>query len=62
MEFKLNESQIERLKKWKESIKAEHGEYGHYKYAFSPNGIGMEVMVYSEVAQKFLDLSEPDKW
>lgn len=62
MEFKLNEDQIKRLNEWKESIKEAYGKYGLYKYSFCPNGIGMEVKVWSCLAREWFDLSDVDKW
>jgi hypothetical protein len=62
MEFKLDEGQVKKLRKWQKSIKKKYGSYGGYSYKFSPNGIGIGIEVYSELAKKFLELSEVDKW
>ena len=62
MKFDLSEEQITKLEEWKKAIKIVHGEYGLFTYSFSPNGIGMEVEVYSHAAKATLDLTELDKW
>jgi hypothetical protein len=62
MKFELSEEQITKLEEWKKAIKIVHGEYGLFTYSFSPNGIGVEVEVYSDVANTTLDLTELDKW
>lgn len=61
-EFKLDDSQIERLKKFQESIKEKYGQYGLYDYIFTPYGIGDGVKVKSYLSKEILDLSDVDKW
>ena len=62
MKFELSEEQITKLEEWKKAIKIVHGEYGLFTYSFRPNSIGVEVEVYSDVANATLDLTELDKW
>lgn len=62
MTFKLEPSQVEKLKEWQGHIKAIYGEYGDYEYRFSSNGIGDIVIVYSELADVTLDLTDIDTW
>lgn len=62
MKFELDESQIQRLEKWKLSIKEKYGVYGIYEYKFTPTGIGCAVEIYSVLSQETLDLSDYDKW
>ena len=60
--FSLSESQQNKLDEWKGHIKAVFGEYGDYEFIFKPNGIGMSVSVYSELADRELDLTEIENW
>ena len=62
MKFELYDDQLVKLKEWQEAIKVVFGEYGRFTYKFTPNGIGVEVEVYSELADVSLDLTEIDKW
>jgi len=62
MEFKIENSQIEKLNIWKEKIKDLFGEYGLFDYTFTPNGIGVSVTVYSHIAKISIDLTEVEKW
>jgi hypothetical protein len=62
MKFDLSEEQITKLEEWKKAIKVIYGEYGLFTYSFTPNGIGTEVEVYSNLAKTSLDLTEIDKW
>jgi hypothetical protein len=62
MKFDLCDDQIKKLDEWKSAIKVVFGEYGRFTYKFTPNGIGVEVEVYSELADISLDLTEIDKW
>ena len=60
--FSLSESQQNKLDEWKGHIKAVFGEYGDYDFIFKPNGIGMSVSVYSELADREFDLTEIENW
>lgn len=62
MEFKLNNSQLTKLKEWQEKIKELFGEYGHFSYSFTPNGIGTTVKVLSHLTKTELDLTEIENW
>ncbi len=62
MKFELDDSQLARLKKWQDAIKKKYGEYGLYDFIFTPNGIGVAVIIYSKTAKKSLDLSDVEKW
>lgn len=56
--YELNESQVERLKKWQEKIKKKHGKYGHYTFSFTPYGMCTGVEVRSHLTNKTKDLTE----
>jgi hypothetical protein len=58
MKFELDDSQIERLEEWQKTIKERYGEFGGYKYSFTPTGIGDIVEVYSDLDNTTLDLSD----
>lgn len=60
--FVLTETQQAKLDEWKNHIKAVFGEYGNYEYIFKPNGIGVTVSVFSELADRELDLTEVENW
>lgn len=62
MEFKLDEEQKHKLKKWQNRIKAVFGEYGSYDYIFTPNGIGDSVKVRSHLTKTEIDLTDVSKW
>jgi len=62
MNFKLEDSQIKKLNKWKEEIKSRYGKYGGYTYSFTPTGVGYIVTVKSDLTKAKLDLSEVEKW
>ncbi len=62
MKFELDEEELTKLKEWQDAIKKVFGEYGRYTYSFTPNGIGVEIEVYSDLAKTTLDLTNVDKW
>lgn len=62
MKFDLSEEQITKLEEWKRAIKVVYGEYGLFTYSFTPNGIGVEVEVYSDFAKTSLDITEIENW
>ena len=62
IKFELNEKDDAILKEWQEAIKKVFGEYGSYEYRFRPNGIGVSIVVYSDLAKKELDLTDVDSW
>lgn len=62
MGFHIGMSQHKKLKEWQEAIKQVFGEYGFYKYIFTPDGIGCGVEVYSELAKRTLDLTEVENY
>jgi hypothetical protein len=62
MKFDLSEEQITKLEEWKRAIKVVYGEYGLFTYSFTPNGIGVEVEVYSDLAKTSLDITEIENW
>lgn len=61
--FKICGEELEKLRKWQENIKGVYGQYGNFEYRFGyGSGIGIEVKVYSELANVELDLTNIDKW
>ncbi len=62
MKFDITPSQEEKLKVWKEAIKTIYGTYGQFDYTFTPNGVGIEIKVFSHSANAWLDLTESDSW
>lgn len=60
--FTLDENQVKKLEEWQSHIKAIYGSYGNYEYTFSSGGIGQNVVVYSELADTELDLTDVDSW
>ena len=61
-EFWMDEEQDKKLSAWQEKIKDLFGEYGLYTYSFIPNGIGVEVKVFSHLTKTVLDLTDESKW
>jgi hypothetical protein len=61
-EFWLDEKQNQKLVEWQEKIKDLFGEYGSYTFSFGPNGIGVEVKVFSHLTETSLDLTDMDSW
>jgi hypothetical protein len=62
MKFELNEWQIGKFNEWKTHIKGVFGEYGHFTFSFTSNGIGYGVVVYSHLAKTELDLTDVDSF
>lgn len=62
MKFELNKKEVDKLKEWKEAIKVIYGEYGKFTYSFTPTGIANHIEVYSELANKSIDLTDVDSW
>lgn len=62
MNFELQKDEIDKLDDWKKAIKKIHGEYGLYEYRFTPNGIGIEIAVYSHLSKTTIDLTDVNKW
>jgi len=64
LSFELSDTQMEKLDKWKNSIREIYGEYGQYTYMFIPNGIGEGVFVESSLIgpEYRLDLTEIENW
>ena len=62
LSFELLDVEQKRLEEWKEKIKDLYGEYGRYKYTFSPSGIGNGIEVYSELAKLSINITDVDSW
>lgn len=62
MNFALTKEEVIRLESWKKAIKEIYGEYGDFQYRFRPNGIGVEVTVWSYRANTEIDLTDVSKW
>ena len=66
MEFKLDESQVERYEAWRKKIEKKNPKYfgaagGGYSFIFIPTGLGDIVKVRRDDGEE-LDLSDIDKW
>ncbi len=62
MIFKLSPTQQKKLDKWKAKIRKEYGEWGSYRYEFTPTGIGDVIKVKSSLTGEKINLTEYDKW
>jgi adenosyl cobinamide kinase/adenosyl cobinamide phosphate guanylyltransferase len=60
--FELTKKQEEGIKEWQEAIKKTFGEYGSFDFIFSPNEIGMGLVVYSNLAKVEKDFTDFDSW
>ena len=62
MKFDITPTQEDKLKVFKEAVKTIYGSYGQYDYTFTPNGIGIEIKVFSHLANAWFDLTETELW
>ena len=62
MKIDITPSQEEKLKVFKEAVKTIYGSYGQYDYTFSPNGVGIQIKVFSHLANAWFDLTETELW
>ena len=62
MKFDITPTQEDKLKVFKEAVKTIYGSYGQYDYTFTPNGIAIEIKVFSHLANDWFDLTETDLW
>jgi hypothetical protein len=62
IEIQLNDNQQKKFEEWKEHIKAIYGEYGLFTWRYTPNGIGMELSVFSHLTKTNLELTDIDTW
>lgn len=60
--FELTERQQREIQEWMDAINKVFGEYGLYDYSFSPNGIGIGLIVYSHTAKLEKDFSHVEDW
>jgi hypothetical protein len=62
MEFKLNDKELKKLKKWQNAIKKKFGECGNFVYSFTPTGIGDSISVYSKLLDESIDITDYGSW
>ncbi|WP_026462598.1 hypothetical protein [Adhaeribacter aquaticus] len=62
MTFNINEAQAKKLKEWQNALKLIYGEVGILVYKFTPNGIHVNVEVYSENARASIDITDSDNF
>jgi hypothetical protein len=62
MVFEMSETQKEKLTEWQEAIGKVYGKKGNFEFTFKPNGIGYSVVVYSDLADFEIDLTEIENW
>jgi hypothetical protein len=62
IEIELSNKQQKQYDKWKGHIKALYGEYGLFTWKYTPNGIGMELSVFSHLTKTELELTDVDSW
>lgn len=60
--FEISQKQATEIQEWMDAIKKVFGEYGSYDYTFSPNGIGVGLIVYSHAAKVEKDFSNVEDW
>ena len=57
--FTISKDQVKKLEEWQGHIKAIYGEYGDYDYVFnSGGGIGVDITVFSSLANTTLNLTD----
>jgi hypothetical protein len=62
MKFDITPTQEEKLKVFQEAVKTIYGSYGQYDYTFTPSGMGIQIKVFSHLANTWLDLTETELW
>ena len=62
IEIELDDNQQKKFEEWMGHIKAIYGEYGLFTWKYTPNGIGMELSVFSHLTKTTLDLTDIDTW
>lgn len=62
MKFDITPQQEEKLQVFQDAVKTIHGSYGFYDYTFTPNGVGIQIKVFSHLANAWLDLTETELW
>ena len=62
MKFEMSETQRVKLEEWQEAITKVYGMTGDFQYIFNPLGTGYSLVVYSELANFQLDLTEPENF
>lgn len=60
MKFEMSETQRVKLEEWQDAITKVYGMPGDFQYIFKPLGTGHSLVVYSELANFQLDLTEPE--
>lgn len=60
--IELNEKQQEKFDNWINHIKALYGQVGLLTWKCTPTGIGMELSVFSDLANVELELTDIDSW
>lgn len=58
----MSETQKIKLQEWQDAITKVYGIPGDFQYIFKPLGIGHSLVVYSELANFELDLTEPENF
>jgi len=56
--FDLNINEQEVANKFKDAVKEIYGEYGEFKYIFTPTGIGYGIDIYSDLADTHKDITD----
>lgn len=62
IEIELTNKEQEKFEEWISHIKALHGQVGLLTWKYTPNGIGMELSVFSHLAKVELDLTDVETW
>lgn len=62
MEFKISKIEIEKMNTIKHAIQLIYGSYGNFEYKFKITGIGVTVSFYSDLADKWFDITDLNSW
>jgi hypothetical protein len=62
IEIELNDKEQAKYEEWIGHIKALYGEVGLLTWKYTPNGIGMELSVFSHLAKAELELTDVESW
>jgi len=60
--FSLTSKEEEEADKFKAAVKEIYGEWGMFRYTFSPTGIGSGVEIHSDLANTSKNITDIDSW
>lgn len=62
MKFELTEKEEKRCRKFQDKIKEKYGQYGEFRFIFTPTGIGCAIEIHSILADKTKNITDYKNW